>query len=294
MGSRQRVRFARPIPALLAMFVLSLLGSPVRAGGPPTPLPGERHLAAVQVAQIVDSMDDRERSVVGADILDPSVLPVAYTHGMFRIDRDAAGSETIHRLDAQDISLMGLTASVTDQTGHSGTDFYASLAVWRTNYSGYEWGAELYFDWKAGIDGMNAADCSRDEAGISWGNDHLSAGSRGAWSGKYWSWLTKSENTALNIRKSDQVANKGVGWDFNEWKPTNFHCSSTYALWWGHATLYLRESSYRNLNTDFVAKYYHTYPILTTSYSLSFSSPGISISPTNDKWAAVLAVDLTT
>lgn len=174
-------------------------------------------------------------------------------------------------------------------------DLYISIYVGRTSYSpGYEYLVESYFDWRAGRDGMNTGNCGKDHMGVAWANNQLSAGSRGTQSGKYWNWLLKKTSSyALNIEKTDQSPNLGVSWEFNEWRPELLGCSGTYASEWGRASLYLRSTTYRNMSTDFVYKYFHTWS--GTNYSISFSStPQVTISPTSEQWAAPLAVDIVT
>lgn len=260
----------------------------------PEPMPGQRFMDQESVDTVLGRMQAKERSTMGRSLEDESILPLAYRSGYFEYSVDEDGLPVLKEVE---VSSEDKTASIDTAAAASYRkyDLYISIYVGRTSYSpGYEYLVESYFDWRAGKNGMDAGNCGKDHMGVAWGNNQLSAGSRGTQSGMYWDWLLQETSSyPLNIEKTDQAPNVGASWEFNEWRPVALGCSGWLASEWGRASLYLRSTTYRNMSTDFVYKYFHTWS--GTDYSISFSAvPQVNISPTSEQWSAPISVDIVT
>jgi hypothetical protein len=250
-------------------------------------MPGELVLTKAQQAQALASMSPKERELRAALFADPNSIPVAYSQVHVRVDKDASGKMTPTVVDGgvdygPNLHLSSLeTASTTGSA--SRYDLTLSLAIVRMSCSGcYQWGINSYANWVGtNPTGMNYKNASEDSIAAAW------AGGLYIWSddhtGYYMPHRSGAAERAANIYRSDASPNTGIGWSFQEWDQ---YMAVPDALDWANGAVYVRETSWKNTTDNAVSKYYHTYPLFGTSYSLGYpGGASVTISPTNDQWS---------
>ncbi len=233
-------------------------------------------------------MPPKEREERAARFADPNSIPVAYSQAYVRVDRDAAGKETPVVVGGNaeygpNLHLSSLATAAT--TGNASRyDLYISVAVVRQTCSGcYQWAIDNWVSWSGSSPtGLNCCNASEETFASAW------AGGLYLWtdtkSGVYMPDAVGHVYSA-DIYRSDVSPNAGVGWSFHEWRQTcGMGCF--VPLDWADGTSYIREDSWASRTDNVVNKYFHTFPVFSTSYALGY--PGgvsVSISPTNDQWS---------
>jgi hypothetical protein len=253
---------------------------------------GETYLTDTQVAKILNSVPKDERDAIAPELSNPDVLPVAYKRTLFALETASDGTEQlvpVETVDADTVALGGMTAVVDPVTWNG---LYATLTVVRdTTYTaGYRWSTQIYFKFTTG-DGMHGGNCSEDSVALSWANSELASGNY--YQSGTWVYPTGTKKP-LDIYKSDGTPNQGVGWSFHEWAPDG-GCNYFIRLNTGLAKASLTEPTFLGKDTNIVAKYFHTYPSSTTSYSLGFPGGGtINISPQTSVSSPTMIVTIRT
>lgn len=134
------------------------------------------------------------------------------------------------------------------------------------------WTLQAFFNWTARP--LNQG--GEDSFAVAWGSNALALISDDAWG----RWTNGTYNTTFY--RSDVTANVGVGYSFNETS-----CSSVFCPYadFGYVTAYIHETTFHNLATNVVAKYFHTYANSTYSLSFGTGGPSITITPTTNQWS---------
>ncbi len=256
-------------------------------------LPGESVLSPRQQALALSLVSGSARRALQARFADPALVPVAFVQQVFVSGDEQPGIPPV----PQPLISEGSGFAYSEPTSagsYQSRSVTITVSAFRNTAatSVYEWEVDASVKVSSG-DQLHCCNQTEDRLGIAWGN--ALAFDRDYWGGSYTHGCPRSSwSKTVEIFRRDLTPNAGVGYGWREWGP----CANS-AHFLGYArhvavAAFVQRTTYTNTLTNVVVRYFHTFPVLRTSYSLSFSGGSIGISPTSDQWSIATAVAIRT